>query len=98
VKDLDEKVVSTDDLLFEPDEAPPRDEGISSLIPVDNILTSEEKVELGELLDQHREVFVAKPEGAARVEPMSLPVVEGRVTPSMEPPRVYAPFIEVMVA
>ena len=59
VQDLDKKVVSSDDLLFEPDEAPPRDEGMSSLIPDDNILTSEEKVELGEVLDQHREVLVA---------------------------------------
>jgi hypothetical protein len=97
VTDMDNKVVQTDDLLFVSDEAPPRDEGMSSLIPADNILTVEEKVELGELLERHKEVFVAKPAGAARVEPMALPYKEGWVNPPMEPPRVYPPRIEVAI-
>jgi hypothetical protein len=67
---------------------------MASLIPADNLLTVEEKVELGELLEEHREVFVAKPAGSARVEPMAISYREGFEVPPMEPPRVHAPRVE----
>ena len=98
-----------DDLLFESDEGvPPHGEppvtnegvppsGEPVLIPVDNALTKEEYVELRELLDKHGEVFVAKPAGAARVEPMAITYKDGWQDPPMEPPRVYAPRVEAAI-
>jgi hypothetical protein len=74
---------------------PPSGEPV--LIPVDNALTKEEYVELRELLDKHGEVFVAKPAGAARVEPMAITYKDGWQDPPMEPPRVYAPHVEVAI-
>ena len=77
VEDLNGTVVNTDELLFETDTTPPPEVDMASLIPADNLLTIEEKVELGELLEEHREVFVAKPAGSARVEPMAISYREG---------------------
>ena len=94
VEDLNGTVVSTDELLFETDTTPPPEVNMASLIPADNLLTVEEKVELGELLEEHREVFVAKPAGSARVEPMAISYREGFEVPPMEPPRVHAPRVE----
>jgi len=53
VVDMDGQVVETDDLLFMPEEEVTTEESLS-LIPVDSLLTSEERVKLGALLNEHR--------------------------------------------
>jgi hypothetical protein len=93
---LNGTIVNTDDLLVEPDKVPPPEQKMASVIPDDHILTREEKFDLEVVLGKHSDVFLAKPAGSARVEPMAIHC-DNWVPPSMEPPRVHAPRIKAAV-
>ena len=90
VPDMDGKEVTVDEMIFV-------DESVPDPAPEDTILTPAERVVVDELLEEFKEVFVAKPAGAARVEPMSITFKEGWTHPPMEPPRVHSPRVEAAI-
>ena len=90
VVDMDGEQVTVDEMIFV-------DEPVSETTPPDTILTPVEREEVQVLLDEYQEVFVAKPAGSAKVEPMSITFKEGWTHPPMQPPRIYSPRVEAAI-
>ena len=88
--DMDERVMSTDQLLFadEPEPESP---------PSTSVLTPVEQKEIDELLEKYSDVFLPKPAGSAKVEPMAVTFKEGYKAPPMEPFRSYSPRVEAAI-